>query len=272
MSLRLMFHPERAAGALNIVTDNDSYFMTVTINKLDEKVDGLLKHAEDASYVDEMTFEDQSGNRLPWYKLSIGSKTVLNVFYNPDICFSQIECNKEACANLKNLKEGCITPGFLYDLDGDDVCDVVVDDDPARHYTNLSKIHSGSGVAYNKGIVSIDLSYGFNIIKNLSIQDKEFLLQGLKCYEDAPVVKHICTKLDYQRFLTMGQAEDVKNTIFFLDRFALFGNAEVIGKCRDFKQSVVLLECTGFVDSTYIMPRANIKIEHDGKVLRIASK
>lgn len=273
MSLRLMFHPERANGSLQVVTDNDSYFMTVTINKLDEQVDGLTPHTEQATYVDNMYYEDKDSNRLPWYKLSIGSKTVLNAFYNPDVCFSQVECDKRTCGNLKRLTQGCITPGFLYDLDGDDQCDVIIDDDDSLRFNSVSAIHnSGSDIQYTKGIFDIRLSFGFNMLTDTTSQQREMLLYGLKCYEDSPVIKHIATKQDYFRFLNMDMKEDCRNTIFFLDRFALFGNSEVIGKCRDIKHAAILIEATGFVDTTFIMPRVRAVIDNTTNVFKLYSK
>lgn len=272
MSLRLMFHPERAAEKLSIIRDNDSFFMTTTINKLDETLDGLTKHAENAVYVDEAYYENADGIRMPWHTLSIGSKTVLNVFYNPELCFDQIECNSDACANLKNLTKGCITPGFIVDKDGDDKCDVIVDDDPSRVYTEVSKIHAGSGLTFTRGSYSLDLTFGFNVISDMTATDKEYLVSGIKCYEGAPIVKHIATKSEYQRFLSSSDNDDCNNMIIFLDRFALFGNNEILNKCRDFKKAVVLLECTGFVDKTFIQPRAMAKVERQGRIFKIYVK
>lgn len=273
MSLRLMFHPERAASKLEIVTDNDSYFMTVTINKLDETLDGLTKHAENATYVDENFYENDEGIRLPWYTLSIGSKTVLNAFYNPDVCFSQVECNPVACANLKNLTQGCITPGYLVDLDKDDVCDVIVDDDPSRKYTSVSAIHAGQNLSFSAGgSFSIDLNFGFNVIKDMTFQDKEIITHSIKCYAGAPYVKHIATAVEYRKFLQSRLEDDCENTIIFLDRFSVFGSQEVIDKCRDLKHAVVLVECTGFMDMTNILPRYNVVIEKQGRMFKLRLK
>lgn len=273
MSLRLMFHPERASSKLDIVTDNDSYFMTVTIGKLDETLDGLTKHAENAVYVDENYYETGDGVRLPWYTLSIGSKTVLNAFYNPDVCFSQIECNTTSCGDLKNLTQGCITPGYLVDLDKDDVCDVIVDDDPAKRFTNVSAIHAGEGLSFKAGeSFAVDLNFGFNVIKDMSFQDKEIIMHSIKCYAGAPYVKHIATEVEYQKFLNGRLEDDCVNTIIFLDRFALFGSKEIIKKCRDLKHAVVLLECTGFMDMTDLLPRYKTVVEKQGRTFKLRSR
>lgn len=267
--LRLMFRTDSAKEKLQVVTDNDSFFMANTINKLDDSLNGKTAHAENATYVDEFTFEDKDGRRLPWYDLSIGSKTVLNVFYNPEICFSQVECDSAALGNLKNLTEGCITPGIIIDLDKDDVCDVIIDDDEERTYTQVSKIYSGNGLMYNKGIVNIELAHGFNIIKDMTIEDRQFLLTGLKRYEDAPSVRHVSTKQEYYAFLNLSQEDDRRNTIFFLDRYALYGNSEVISKCRDFRNAVVLLECTGFVDTSILIPKQKAEMVKERRLIKL---
>ena len=62
-------------------------------------------------------------------------------FYNPHICFSQCECGENACADLKNLTEGCITPGYIVDYDGDQ-CDVIVDDNPEWMYKSVSEVYT----------------------------------------------------------------------------------------------------------------------------------
>ena len=142
MPLRLLAHMGKKQEGLQVVLDNEDFFMKNTINQLDERVNGLTKHTDGATYIDQRYFRDRFGAYVPWFDLSTGGKTVLNIFYNPQICFSQRECGENACADIKNLTHGCVTPGYIVDYDGDDQCDVIVDDNPDWHYTSVKEVNS----------------------------------------------------------------------------------------------------------------------------------
>ena len=104
--LRMFEHLGRAREPLTFIRDNEDFFMRVTINKLDEKVNGLTRYTDGATYVNEQLFRDRYGAYVPWSGMSTGGKTVLNVFYNPELCFNTAECGENAAADLKNLKQG----------------------------------------------------------------------------------------------------------------------------------------------------------------------
>ena len=142
MALRLMSHLGRAKGHLQVVYDNEDFFVKHTIKMIDERVNGLTRYTDGAVYEDAACFRDRFGHSVPWFDMSTGGKTVLNVFYNPHICFSQCECGENACADLKNLTEGCIIPGYIVDYDGDDQCDVIVDDNPEWMYKRVSEVYT----------------------------------------------------------------------------------------------------------------------------------
>ena len=113
MPLRLLTHMGKKQEGLQVVLDNEDFFM---------------KHTDGATYIDQRYFRDRYGAYVPWFDLSTGGKTVLNIFYNPQICFSQRECGENACADIKNLTH--------------DQCDVIVDDNPDWHYTSVKEVNS----------------------------------------------------------------------------------------------------------------------------------
>lgn len=100
MALRLMGHLGRAKGQLQVVYDNEDFFVKHTIKMIDECVNGLTRYTDGAVYEDKTCFRDRFGHSVPWFDMSTGGKTVLNVFYNPDICFSQCECGENAWPHI----------------------------------------------------------------------------------------------------------------------------------------------------------------------------
>lgn len=125
---------------LKYIRDNYDYFMNVTLNKLDERLNGLTKNTDVAEYLDSSKFVDKFGVAVPWSGLSMGGMTVLNVYYNTDCCFDMLECGFNACTDIKNLRQGNVFPGGLTNIDGIDEIDVIYDDIDDFHYTSYKRI------------------------------------------------------------------------------------------------------------------------------------
>lgn len=132
--LHLYSNPEFRPEGTEYVRDNEEFFRNVTVYKVDSRVNGLLKNTDGAVYQDEFYFRDKFGCSVPWECLSTGGKTVLNVFYNPDVCFDTIECGMNALTDMKNLREGMIYPNHLQCDDGVDDVDIIIDDNADYRY------------------------------------------------------------------------------------------------------------------------------------------
>lgn len=88
---------------MEYVRDNPNYFMKHTRKKLDDRATKLLSYIDEATYVDTDIFNDRFGRGLYWSNLSCGGMTVLNVFYNPEVCFDCFECGTNAEATINSM-------------------------------------------------------------------------------------------------------------------------------------------------------------------------
>jgi len=109
--------------ALRIVTDkkeldkkgikyvdyNDIWFQSVSL-KDNEVTRHILSYIDKAQYASSDTFigRDEKLGALNKTLLSTGCKTLLNIVYNPDICFSVAECGPNALEALSFIDEGII--------------------------------------------------------------------------------------------------------------------------------------------------------------------
>ena len=107
---------------IEIIHDNRDYFRSYTIDKLDSRVNGSLGHTDGAVYVDNTRFRDKYGYYVPWYGLSTGGMTVLNVLYNLDKCFDLVECGINALYDLVKGKDGWAAPFYVFDPIEDGEC------------------------------------------------------------------------------------------------------------------------------------------------------
>lgn len=123
-----------------IVDDNREYFGRVTMQKLDKRLDGLTKHTDGATFLDEDRFYDKYGAAVPWFCLSTGGMTLLNIFYNPDVCFSTIECGDNVFADIKNIKSGNFIGLDVYDYDGDDKCEICLNGLPGYEFYSVEEL------------------------------------------------------------------------------------------------------------------------------------
>lgn len=90
------------------VDDNVEYFNKVTLHKLTSDVNKLLRHTDKCTYQDTQYYKDQFEHSLPWYTLSTGGMTVLNVYYNPGVAFNGIDCGLNALSDAALLPEGIV--------------------------------------------------------------------------------------------------------------------------------------------------------------------
>lgn len=121
------------------VRDNVKFFAETTVDKLDERVDALLRLTDGAKYFNKYYFIDKFGCSVPWIGLSTGGKTILNIFYNEDCCFDTLECGKNALTDLKNLSVGRACPDYICNLDDKDEIDVIVDDNADYRYMSYER-------------------------------------------------------------------------------------------------------------------------------------
>lgn len=141
--LRLYSCLENIPENVPYVRDNVEFFQEVTYDKLDERVNGLLTNTDGDTYLDSERFTDKWEVGVSWLDLSTGDKTILNIFYNPDHCFDTLECGKNALTDLKNLTTGGATPNLIWNLDGVDKCDVVVNDDESNRFLTYEEWENG---------------------------------------------------------------------------------------------------------------------------------
>lgn len=137
MSVVFYTEDDLVPSSIEVVKDNESYFNRVTINKLDTRVNGILRNTDACTYVDSMKFKDRFGYDLRWYSLSTGGKTVLNAFYNPDKAFDCVECGKSALIDATHLESGIFVNGVPYSNTDTDPIDVIVD---GEHYTTVQEV------------------------------------------------------------------------------------------------------------------------------------
>lgn len=141
MSLQCYMNEFSIPEDCEIVTDNRKFFVDVTIDKLDNRVDNLLRNTDKAKYKDDIMFTDRFGYNVPWRCLSTGGMTILNIFYNPDKIFRTDECGLNAVEDILLLNQGSVYDmGFLSSLSENDVDIYVHNGDNSRHYSHYDEI------------------------------------------------------------------------------------------------------------------------------------
>lgn len=92
---------------LKFVDYNDIYFNSVQLQN-NETTEKILQHIDKAHYLSENTFlgRDKELGALNKTLLSTGCKTLLNILYNPDTCFSVAECGPNALESLSYINNG----------------------------------------------------------------------------------------------------------------------------------------------------------------------
>lgn len=126
---------------MEYIRDNIAYFMLNTRKKLDYRATELLRYIDQATYVDSDIFNDRFGRGLYWSNLSTGGMTVLNVFYNPEVCFDCKEAGDNAHATINSMiKDGNVMHCMYWVLGPDyaNSIDIMKGNDTTQRYTNIS--------------------------------------------------------------------------------------------------------------------------------------
>ena len=125
-------------GITDVVKCNDSYFETGRSIPDTSLVKNELNIIEKAYRASRYTFvgRDTEFGELNSVNLSTGTKTFLNIYKNPDVCFDVCECGVNVLEfMLKNLTVGTIfwhTPIIAVE---DALCDVIY---KGRHFDRIS--------------------------------------------------------------------------------------------------------------------------------------
>lgn len=99
----------------------------------------ILSTIDKARYCSNKSFYGRSSDEIPVGKnqLSTGTKTLLNVINNPELCFDLRECGDNALELLPLITDGTVywdMPFIAYM--GDANCDIIYND---KHYTDFYK-------------------------------------------------------------------------------------------------------------------------------------
>jgi hypothetical protein len=97
----------------------------------------VIRTIDGAEYINKNVFKsrfEEYGN-LDKLHLSTGSKTALNIYQNPNICFDVCECGNNVLSLIVKLNAGNIlweNPILIYD--GDEICDIAME---GKNYNNI---------------------------------------------------------------------------------------------------------------------------------------
>lgn len=131
MSLHLYLNREDIPERTQFCMENDLFFNGNTMLTDSEGCKAALKVIDKATYNSPQTFigRDSSLGALYREYLSTGCKTILNIIQHPDICFSLIECGRNAKEFVLQLKNGNAlwVPDQL-EIEDDVQCDVICND------------------------------------------------------------------------------------------------------------------------------------------------
>lgn len=137
MSLKIITNKSKIDS--KYVDYNDLYFQSMSLRN-DDLTSEILKRIDKAHYASELTFtgRDEMLGALNKSLLSTGCKTLLNIIYNPSICFSVAECGPNALETLSIIKDGIIywERPVLF-LTEDLSCDIEYDGNHYNCYMNF---------------------------------------------------------------------------------------------------------------------------------------
>lgn len=124
---------ELKKNATKYIDYNDIYFQAMSLrnDKITEKILQYIDHAHYAS-ADTFIGRDKELGALNKSLLSTGCKTLLNIMYNPNVCFSVAECGPNALEALSFINDGIIyweNPVLF--LENDMECNIEYD---GKHY------------------------------------------------------------------------------------------------------------------------------------------
>ena len=97
-------------------------------------------------------------------------------------------------------------------------------------------------INFTSPLLSISLHSGINVYERKSAIGKSFIPMLAKQYSDAPMFISFSTKEEYKQFIANGIDNDLNNTIYFLDRFDLFKNDQIIDILKTVNNAIVLID------------------------------
>ena len=99
---------------VKFVDYNDMFFQSLALRD-DEMTKTILQNIDNAEYASEdmIIGRDKKIGALNKSCLSTGCKTLLNIIYNPNVCFDVAECGRNALEMLSVIKDGMIFFGKI---------------------------------------------------------------------------------------------------------------------------------------------------------------
>ena len=145
MSLHVYLDREDIPEEIEVIRDNERFFIEHTMPILDERMNELSKGIDNATYLDNTRCYDRFGVAIYLMDLSTGGKTILNIAYHPDKCFSLIQTGENACVVLGTLTEGHVYDGLPNFKSGSDKCDILLMDpySEPEHFATAQDAHDG---------------------------------------------------------------------------------------------------------------------------------
>lgn len=127
MSLKIYRTKDEIPNGIRFVNSNDAYFNGHTQLNGSELESEILRCIDKARYNSAFTFigRDVNLGALNIQQLSTGTKTLLNILSNPDVCFNVVECGSNALRLLPLVKDGHILWRTAFaPYSGDALCDI----------------------------------------------------------------------------------------------------------------------------------------------------
>ena len=97
-------------NGVKVIKVNDSFFNAHTMLRDDETTKRIIQVIDKAERTSDKTFKGRSNHfgDLDRQYLSTGTKTLLNILQNPNICFNVAECGSNALEILFTLENGMV--------------------------------------------------------------------------------------------------------------------------------------------------------------------
>lgn len=138
MALNVYLKKEEIPAQLQVINKNDVYFDGYTNLNGSEFEQNVLREIDQAHRVSELTFIGRTTalGALNKSNLSTGSKTLLNIYNNSDICFNVVECGDNALEFLCDLHAGHVLwemPFINVERD-EETCDIMC---RGKHFDNI---------------------------------------------------------------------------------------------------------------------------------------
>lgn len=110
VSLVIYIEKDKIPTNLTVVDNNDTFFDLYTVLNNSKTEQRILANIDKAVYNSPLTFigRDRGLGALNKEHLSTGTKTLLNILYNQEICFNVVECGHNALCMLSEIQNGII--------------------------------------------------------------------------------------------------------------------------------------------------------------------